>query len=96
MQQLTRFNEHIRSNKIGSNVEKRPALEREEDRKDVKRPTKTNPYVSQPNTNRNQRPRVGSQKSRDKAPIATRKRPALIRSGFQKLPYCRDHVLRWY
>jgi len=28
MQQLTRFSEHIRSNKIQSNVEKRPSLER--------------------------------------------------------------------
>ncbi len=28
MQQLTRFNEHIRPNKIRSNVEKRPILER--------------------------------------------------------------------
>jgi len=48
MQQLTRFNEHIRSNKIWSSVEKRLTLEREKDRKDVKRLTTTNPYVSQP------------------------------------------------
>src|SRR2546427_10882217 len=62
MQQLTRFNEHIRSTKIRSSVEERLPLERLKDRKDVKRLTTTFPYTPQRNRRKNSRPPgVGSQ-----------------------------------
>src|SRR2546427_12036260 len=88
MQQLTRFNEHIRSKKIRSSVEERLPLERLKDRKDVKRLTTTNPYVSQRKINRKPAtpgrvPRISGQSPR----CDPENGPAVNRSGFQKLPY---------
>jgi len=79
MQQLTRFNEHIRSNKIRSSVENvLPSNAKKIGKTLNVRQRQIHTFPQQKPTG-TQRPRVGSQKSRDKAPDVTRKRPALIR-----------------
>jgi len=94
MQQLTHFNEHIRSNEIRSNVEKRlnpRTLKRSERRlasdndKSIRFPTKNQQETSDP--------QVDSQKSRDKAPTRPENGPPSSDQGFKSSHTGRDHVL---
>src|SRR6266699_1982874 len=86
MQQLTRFNEHIRSNKIRSSVENvLPSNAKKIGKTLNVRQRQIHTFPNQKPTG-TQRPRVGSQKSRDKAPTRPENGPPPSDQGSKGSP----------